>query len=189
MRESEAVGLFWEDVDFKTKTVTVKQQLVRRRQGDGDLYFTQKTKNGKTRKVKVSDQVLNTLKAVSNAQFMSKEKAGELWQGWQTIAERGKSFVFTDEFGVHLKQFTMYKLCKEAGKAIDRPDLRVHDLRHTYAVTCLQIGDDIKTLQENLGHATASFTLDKYGHVSEEMRNESARRMTEYMNSLGYMAG
>lgn len=34
----------------------------------------------------------------------------------------------------------------------------------------LQSGDDIKTVQENLGHATAAFTLDIYGHVLDEMK-------------------
>ncbi len=61
--------------------------------------------------------------------------------------------------------------------SIGIPDTRVHDLRHTFAMLSLQNGDDVKIVQENLGHATASFTLDKYGHVSERMRKESADRI------------
>ena len=57
----------------------------------------------------------------------------------------------------------------------------VHSLRHTYAVLCLQNGDDVKTVQSNLGHATAAFTLDVYGHVSEKMRQDSADRMEAYL--------
>ena len=49
----------------------------------------------------------------------------------------------------------------------------------------LESGDDIKTVQENLGHATASFTLDVYGHVSERMKQESAQRMQNFIDSLG----
>ena len=189
MRESEALGLLWEDVDFKRKTITVKQQLIRRKIGNGELYFLQTTKSNRSRQIKVSDQVIDVLRTVNNTQLANKEKAGEMWKGWNTLQERSNSFVFTDELGEHLKQFTMYKICKEAGRAIGRPDLRVHDLRHTYAVISLQIGDDVKTLQENLGHATASFTLDKYGHVSEKMREESANRMTEYIRNLQNVAG
>jgi len=55
---------------------------------------------------------------------------------------------------------------------------------HTYAVLALQNGDDFKTVQENLGHATASFTLDVYGHVSAHMKTESASRMEGYIQSL-----
>ncbi len=54
----------------------------------------------------------------------------------------------------------------------------------TFAVLSLQNGDDLKTVQDNLGHATAAFTLDVYGHVSQKMREESAARMEAYINSL-----
>ena len=64
------------------------------------------------------------------------------------------------------------------------PNARVHDLRHTYAVLSLQNGDDIKTVQGNLGHATAAFTLDVYGHVSERMEEDSANRMQQYIENL-----
>lgn len=45
-------------------------------------------------------------------------------------------------------------------------------------------GDDIKTVQENLGHATAAFTLDRYGHVTEQMRQASAERMEQFIKSV-----
>ena len=55
-----------------------------------------------------------------------------------------------------------------------------------YAVLCLQNGDDMKTVQSNLGHATAAFTLDVYGHVSEKMKQDSANRMEAYMRGTVY---
>ena len=58
-----------------------------------------------------------------------------------------------------------------------------HDLRHSYAVVSLESGDDIKTVQGNLGHATVSFTLDIYGHVSQKMRQDSADRMEKYIQN------
>lgn len=59
-----------------------------------------------------------------------------------------------------------------------------NDLRHTYAVNALQSGDDIKTVQDNLGHHTAAFTLDTYGHVTEKMKQDSADRMEQYIQSI-----
>ena len=61
----------------------------------------------------------------------------------------------------------------------------MHDLRHTFAVLSLQNGDDVKTVQGNLGHATAAFTLDVYGHVSERMKEDSAARMEAFIEGLG----
>lgn len=61
------------------------------------------------------------------------------------------------------------------------PKLRFHDLRHPYAVLSIQAGDDIKTVQENLGHYSAAFTLDVYGHVSDRMKRDSSERMDRYI--------
>ena len=69
-------------------------------------------------------------------------------------------------------------------KASRERALRFHDLRHTYAVNSLKAGDDIKTVQANLGHATASFTLDVYGHVSQKMRQQSADRMETFIKKV-----
>ena len=48
----------------------------------------------------------------------------------------------------------------------------------------IKSGDDIKTVQGNLGHATAAFTLDVYGYVSERMKEDSANRMQRYIEGL-----
>ena len=67
---------------------------------------------------------------------------------------------------------------------IGAPEVRFHDMRHSYAVAALQAGDDVKTVQGNLGHATAAFTLDVYGHVTDQMKEESANRMERFIQSV-----
>ena len=69
---------------------------------------------------------------------------------------------------------TVYNHFKRIVKEIGLPEVRFHDMRHTFAVLSLQNGDDIKTVQANVGHATAAFTLDVYGHVSQKMQKDSA---------------
>lgn len=51
-------------------------------------------------------------------------------------------------------------------------------------MAAIRSGDDIKTVQGNLGHATAAFTLDVYGHVTDQMKTASAERMEEYIRSV-----
>jgi len=58
-----------------------------------------------------------------------------------------------------------------------------YHLRHTFAVLSLQNGDDAKTVQGNLGHATAAFTLNVYGHAFERMKRDSAERMERYIKN------
>ena len=53
-----------------------------------------------------------------------------------------------------------------------------------YAVASIRAGDDIKTVQGNLGHATAAFTLDVYGHVTDQMKEASAQRMEGFIKGV-----
>ena len=53
----------------------------------------------------------------------------------------------------------------------------------------IRAGDDIKTIQENMGHYSAAFTLDRYGHVTETMRQESANRMQAFIQGMSGNGG
>ena len=78
----------------------------------------------------------------------------------------------------------VYKAFKEIVKSIGLGQERFHDLRHSYAVVSLESGDDIKTVQDNLGHASAAFTLNIYSHTTQKMRRESADRMENFIKSV-----
>ena len=89
---------------------------------------------------------------------------------------------------IHLIHKTVLSNYKAIAKKIGVPASRLHDLRHTFAVLSLQNGDSIKTLQENLGHATASFTMQTYAHVSDRMKKESADKMETYITEIAMRA-
>ena len=183
MRISETIGLTWDCIDFQKGTMKVYRQLQRRRAKDGGYTFAP-LKNSKTRIVQLSPYTLSVLMEQQKQQRIDKLAAGETWQGFQTLKEQETYFVFTDNKGVHLRQDTVRTNFKEICQEIGIPETRVHDLRHTFAVNSLQAGDDFKTVSESLGHATAAFTLDVYGHVSDEMRQAHARRQQEYIKSM-----
>ena len=183
LREAEAIGLTWDCVDFRRAEIKINKQLQRRVRKDGG-YTVASLKNDKVRSITVSPYVLNILKTQKKIQLEERLKAGEYWQGFQNLAEQKTAFVFTKPDGDHLRVSTVYDNFKKIARQIGTPDSRVHDLRHTFAVISLQNGDDVKTVQTNLGHATAAFTLDVYGHASERMRRESADRMQQYIESL-----
>ena len=104
-------------------------------------------------------------------------RAGELW-------DNPAGYVFTNEIGGHLVSWTVTKKFKRIVASIGRPDARFHDLRHSYAVAAIRSGDDIKTVQGNLGHASAAFTLDRYGHFTERMKQDSAARMEGFIRGV-----
>lgn len=183
LREAEAIGLTWDCVDFKAGRLFIYKQLQKRPLRDGGFAFAP-LKNDKTRTIEPAKYVMDVLLDWKRRQAEARLAAGDTWVGWATPEEQRTALVFTNATGSHLQPQTVYNHLKKLVRPMGAPDTRVHDLRHTYAVLSLQNGDDIKTVQGNLGHASAAFTLDVYGHVSERMRNDSAARMQRYIDSL-----
>lgn len=175
MREGEILGLLWDCVDLNKGTITINKQL-QKTPGQRDTYQLVSTKNSKGRIITAAPFVIASLRQVKRKQLENRLRYGECW------ADTG--FVFTDELGQHLKPKTIYSAFKKVVEAIGSPATRFHDLRHSYAVASIRSGDDIKTVQKNLGHATAAFTLDVYGHVTEQMKKESAARMEQFIKSV-----
>ena len=183
LRLAEATGLTWDCVDFNAGTLKINKQLVKRRLADGG--FTLDTpKNGKSRIVKPAPFVMELLKKREREQIEQRFSAGEMWQGWQSDKERKTALVFTTLSGSNLSPQTVYNHCKKVMGTIGIYESCVHDLRHTYAVLSIQAGDDIKTISTNLGHATVAFTLDRYGHVTDSMRDESSRKMQQLLDAI-----
>ena len=174
LREGEILGLTWDCVDMKRGILTVKQQLTKEKQ-KGGKYFFSSTKNDKRRTLAISPSVVRLFKFQKQKQLLMEAAATE----WEKT-----NLVFTNAKGGFLSYRTVYDCFKRIVKKMGCPELRFHDLRHQYAVIAIKNGDDIKTIQGNLGHATAAFTLDVYGHVTEEMKRNSADRMESYMQAL-----
>ena len=174
LRQGELLGLRWKDVDFDAGTVTVAQQLLKSKE-KGGAYFFGSLKNDKTRLLTPAPSVMKALREQRRVQTEWRLKAGEFWED--------SGLVFTDELGHHLSHVTVRKHFKKAVESIGIPEARFHDLRHSFAVNSLQAGDNPKTVQENLGHATAAFTLDVYAHATERMKRDSANRMEALFQS------
>ncbi len=183
LREAEAMGLTWDCVDFDAGTLKICKQLQKRPIADGGFTFAP-LKNNKTRILKPARSVMALLERRQREQAAQRLKAGPLWQGWSNDSDRKCALVFTTALGSYLSPQTIYIHYKKLAARIGAPESRVHDLRHTFAVLSLQNGDDVKTVQGNLGHATAAFTLDVYGHVSERMKEDSAQRMEGYIQGI-----
>ena len=176
MRQSEVLGLSWDCVDFDGGAILVRRQLIRSKEKGGG-YSMQSLKNDKPRTVTPAPVVLQWLREERAKQAARRLQAGAAW-------DNPDNLVFTDALGKHLTHVTVYKHYKKLVAEMGIPEMRFHDLRHTYAVNALRSGDDIKTVQGNLGHHTAAFTLDTYGHVTEEMKRASADRMQQFIDSL-----
>ena len=175
LREGELLGLMWDCVDFEKGTLLINKQL-RRSQRKGGTYYFSPPKNNKSRTITPAPYVMKLLQAQKVQQARQRLMAGPAWED--------SGLVFTNEFGRYISYRAIFDSFKRIVKRIGLSDARIHDLRHTYAVNCIRAGDDIKTVQSNLGHATAAFTLDVYGHFTDDMRSVSAQRMEGFIANV-----
>lgn len=172
MRAGEILGLSWDEIDFDRGEIEIRQQL----QLVGKEKMLLSPKSGKSRLLHPAPIVMEFLKAQKKLQDSKRAAAGRYW------SEKG--LVFTSETGGELSRTAIRIHFKKAVSKIGRPEMRFHDLRHSYAVASIQAGDDIKTIQENLGHSTAAFTMDIYLHVTDHMKVDSSNRMQRYIEQL-----
>jgi len=74
------------------------------------------------------------------------------------------------------------KLLKKAGL----PDMRFHDLRHTFATHAASNGSDPKTLAGILDHTKANFTLDRYTHVTTDMQRQASGIVGNFVPDMAW---
>ena len=175
LREGELLGLMWDCVDFDKGTILVNKQL-HRSQKKGEGYYFAPPKNNKSRTIRPAPYVMTLLRQQKLVQTQMRLAAGPAWQ------ESG--LVFTNEFGRYISLRAVFDCFKRTVRKVGLPNLRIHDLRHTYTVNSIRAGDDIKTVQSNLGHATAAFILDVYGHFTDDMRQASSQRMEQFISGV-----
>ena len=173
LRQSEILGLEWEDVDLENGILHVRRQL-QRNYDTNEYIFLDETKNGKDRIAVIAPSIVKVLREQRAEQSQWRLVAGEAW-------ENPHNLVFTNRLGRHLKHHTVYGHFKRIVKEIGMPETRFHDLRHSYAVNALQNGDTPKDVSDQLGHYSTAFTMDVYGAVSDTMRRASQERMENYI--------
>ncbi len=174
IREAEGLGLTWDCVDFTKNLIHIDKQLVRNR-STGEYFFAP-PKDMEYRTLAVPESLMDLLRMQKFREAEKCKACGEFWEK--------KNLVFSNPTGGYLSYRTVYDCYKRIVRKIGLPEMRVHDLRHAYASLALDNGDDIKTLQENLGHATAAFSLKVYAYSSSSMKTASANRMNNRINEL-----
>lgn len=101
-----------------------------------------------------------------------KEERLATGQRWQDTG-----YVFTTGVGTSIEPRNLHRHFKQRAERLSLPTIRFHDLRHTCATMLLSQGVHPKFVQELLGHANISITLDTYSHFLPPMAEETARAM------------
>ena len=183
VRKAEALGMTWDSVDLETGIWHVYKQLIKKPKRDGGYTFDS-LKNNKSRYLSLPPYIVELLKQRKIEQEREHEEAGEIWCGYTSEKEQKSYLVFTQKDGSPIDPKTAYKHYKKIVAEMGIEESRVHDLRHTYAVVSLMNGDNIKIVQDNLGHSSSSITLDIYGHTTQTMKLQSTAKMQDFISSV-----
>lgn len=179
LRRGELIALTWEDVDFKRRRIDINKAVSKTK--EGQIIKDPKTPTS-NRVICVTPQVIEMLKELKVQEKKKALSLGSLWTGGRGD-NFDKNYVFTrkdssEMLSVDTPGHWFHKAVRhyneqlehnevledEEKKKLMLPEIRLHDLRHTYATIMIANGVDIATISKHLGHASLSVTLDIYTH-------------------------
>lgn len=173
LREGEALGLRWSDVDLDARTLHVTHAL-QRLPGRGLQLVEPKTKSSR-RALTLPDVVVRQLRAHRARQLQERLGAGALWQDLDLVfaTYEGRPLAAT-----HVLAGSFRSVREAAGIG----PMRFHDLRHSAATLLLAQGVPQRVVMEQLGHSTLAMT-QKYTHVLPQLMNDAAAAMDRALGS------
>jgi len=169
MRLGELLALQWGDVDWNRKFIRVERSYKRGLVG--------KTKNGRSRNVDMSDQLVRALK-----DLLTHRKREALKIGKGDIVE----IVFHKD-GRHRAQNSVRNVYKRILKKAGIRNMRFHDIRHTFASLLLSNGESPVYVKEQLGHSSIQMTVDIYGHLIPSSNRQAVNRLDGVQPSATYL--
>lgn len=188
LRVGEAVGLRWCDVDFESGMIDVNHTLVYYRHAVNGCYcnvHTPKTVNG-IRQIPMLDFVKNAFQEERQNQIAAGIRCEATVDGYT-------DFIFVNRFGQPQHQGTLNKALRRIirdcndeirlkGKknALLLPHFSCHSLRHTFATRMCEAGVNIKVIQDTLGHADVSTTLNIYADATRDLKNNEFRNFEAF---------
>ena len=162
IRIGEVCALKWENIDLSCGVLTIRETLQRIQEPPAES-------GKKTKVVITAPKSKRSVRDIPLPSFLTKLA--------QPFRANPKAFILTgqvDKFiEPRLLQYSFKKYTKECG--LD--DVNYHALRHTFATRCIELGFDVKTLSEILGHTSVTITLNRYVHSSMDTKRTNMEKL------------
>lgn len=171
LRQGEALGLGWSDVDLEEGTLSVQRSLQR---VAGEWTFSEPKTARSRRTLPLPTPLATALREHRSRQLEERLRAGPAWEG-----EAWGDLVFPDELGRPLSGFHVLRRFRALLALADLPPIRYHDLRHGAACLMAAQGLPARVAMELLGHSQIATTMNIYTHVTQEDQRQASARVSE----------
>lgn len=166
LRIGEVCALRWEDVSFSEQTIHIHNTMQR----------LQNKSDNSTTKTKVV--VTAPKSACSIRTIPVPENLIKLLREYQ---KSSVGYLLTNNESRFVEPRTMQNHFKKVLKLSGVNPANFHSLRHTFATRCIELGFDVKTLSEILGHATVNITMNRYVHPTLELKKENMKKLSSLL--------
>jgi integrase len=171
LRQGEALGLRWQDIDFESGTLTVSTQI---QIINGKATFTRLKTNRSYRTLVLTDETLESLRIHKNLIGRWQTSYGDNWVDL--------SLVFPGNDGAARSSHIDYNEWQKALKLCGIEPHRLHDARHTAATLMYSQGIGIETISRVLGHSSSAITSRIYVHTSIDQLKDAAEKVNFALN-------
>lgn len=162
LRIGEVCALRWEDISFADHTIHVNSTMQR---------IQDKSDPGPKTKI-----IITQPKSVSGKRLIPMPKnLEEILLNWSSVRT---GFVLSSNGSSYTEPRVLQYHFKNVTKDLGIQQVNFHALRHTFATRCIEIGFDVKSLSEILGHSSVSITMNRYVHPSLDLKRENMQRLS-----------
>jgi len=167
LRRGEALGLQWDDIDFKQRVIHVRHnyKIIHTDPGQPEKLELSELKTKKSKRDLPMDEDL--------AQMFTELKQGKKEAAAASDGYILSNFVFTTIEGKPFRPDSISQAFKRAAIRAGVKDVHLHDLRHNAVTYWINNGTDMRTVSEMAGHSSVAFTMDTYAHPIEESKKKA----------------
>ena len=166
LRVGEICALRWEDISFSDQTIYVHHTLQRIQNKSEN--FIPKTKIVVT--VPKSSCSIRTIPIPDELSKLLRE-----------CQKSSVGYILTNDANKFVEPRTMQNRFKKVLKLSGVESANFHSLRHTFATRCIELGFDVKSLSEILGHATVNITMNRYVHPTLDLKKENMKKLSSLL--------
>ena len=156
IRIGEMCGLRWEDIDFQTSTVTIRRTVIR-------IANLEPGQHKKTKVVISEPKTESSVRTIPIPSFLLAYLRDRKSDDDCYLLTGKRRFVEPHQYYMQYKRYL-----EESGM----DNHTFHELRHTFATRCVELGFDTKSLSEILGHSSITTTLSVYVHPTLQQKKQ-----------------